>query len=178
MSCRGPVTVIDRSRGDVGLPAHHTTVHLEWFERVTAWTRVGHRGTRLDLAQSICTAQEPCAWSEAGCIRLMRIHSSRRRPMAAERRSPAPLSILRASINGANIAWHRIPYLGATPPGTYGLENVLTRARRKGLTTAWSRNSPAIFICNIATCAHTGAPHTRASPAKIQTGTVTIIKIP
>ena len=38
----------------------------------------------MDLAQSICTAQEPCAWSEAVCIRLMRIHSSRRRPESSK----------------------------------------------------------------------------------------------
>jgi hypothetical protein len=37
--------------------------------------------------------------------------------MEAERRSPAPFIILRASINGAKIAWHRIPYQGATSMG-------------------------------------------------------------
>jgi hypothetical protein len=38
------VTAADRSRGDVGLPANHSTVHLESFERVTRDTE-GRAGT-------------------------------------------------------------------------------------------------------------------------------------
>jgi hypothetical protein len=100
------VTAIDRSRGDVGLPAHHTTVHLEWFERVS-----------VDKRRAQGDAIGPCAWSEAGFSRVMRIHSSRRRPMAAER-SGRPFRLSQDILEAV---------------GTYGLENVLREAERSDL---------------------------------------------
>jgi hypothetical protein len=50
---QGPVTATDRSRGDAGLPAHHSTGHLETFERVTAWTSAGTERDALGPCASL-----------------------------------------------------------------------------------------------------------------------------